>query len=60
MTEWARSLLLTMRRWLPKRTIVAVMDGEFAALELLHALRPLNGGYYADAQGCASVRSTVQ
>ena len=29
-----------MRRWLPKRTIVAVMDGEFAALELLHALRP--------------------
>ncbi len=39
-TEWARLLLLTMRRWLPNRPIVAVMDGEFAALELLHALRP--------------------
>ena len=28
------------RRWLPDRPMVAVMDGEFAALELLHALRP--------------------
>ena len=39
-TEWARLLLLTLRRWLPGRVIVAVMDGEFAALDLLHALRP--------------------
>ncbi len=39
-TEWARLLLLTLRRWLPNQSIVAVMDGEFAALELLHALRP--------------------
>jgi hypothetical protein len=39
-TEWARLLLLTLRRWLPGRTLVAVMDGEFAALELLDALRP--------------------
>ena len=38
-TEWARLLLLTIRRWLPERTIVAVGDGDFAALELLHALR---------------------
>ena len=38
-TEWARLLLLTLRRWLPVRSVVAVMDGEFAALELLHALR---------------------
>jgi hypothetical protein len=38
-TDWARRLLLTLRRWLPDRTIVAVMDGEFAALELLHVLR---------------------
>ena len=28
-----------MRRRLPDRPLVAVMDGEFAALELLHALR---------------------
>ena len=40
MTDWARRLLLTLWRWLPGRTIVAVMGGEFAALELLHALRP--------------------
>ncbi len=39
-TEWARLVLLTLKRWLPNRPIVAVMDGEFAALELLHALRP--------------------
>ena len=39
-TEWARLLLLALRRWLPDRPMVAVMDGEFAALELLHALRP--------------------
>lgn len=38
-TEWARLLLLAVRRWLPGRSIVAVMDGEFAALDLLHALR---------------------
>jgi DDE superfamily endonuclease len=38
-TDWARRLLLVLRRWLPDRPIVAVMDGEFAALELLHALR---------------------
>lgn len=38
--EWARRVLLTLRRWLPVRTLVAVMDGEFAALELLHALSP--------------------
>src|SRR3954468_242160 len=39
-TDWARRLLLALRRWLPGRPIVAVMDGELAALELLHALRP--------------------
>jgi hypothetical protein len=38
-TEWARQVLLTVCRWLPGRSIVAVMDGEFAALELLDALR---------------------
>jgi hypothetical protein len=38
-TDWARRLLLTLRRWLPDRTIVAVMDGEFAALELLYVPR---------------------
>ena len=38
-TEWACLMLLALHRWLPGRSIVAVMDGEFAALELLHELR---------------------
>ena len=38
-TEWAERLLLTLHRWLPERVIVAVMDGEFAAITLLHRLR---------------------
>lgn len=39
-TGWARLLLLAARRWLPAdRRMVAVMDGEFAAMGLLHALR---------------------
>lgn len=39
-TAWARALLLRLRRWLPDRLLVAVMDGEFAALNLLDALSP--------------------
>jgi len=34
-----RLMLLILRRWLPDWTIVAVGDGDFAVLELLHALR---------------------
>lgn len=39
-TAWARVVLLRLCRWLPDRPVVAVMDGEFAALELLAAIRP--------------------
>jgi hypothetical protein len=38
-TAWAELLLLTLHRWLPDRLIVAVMDSEFAAIDLLHRLR---------------------
>jgi hypothetical protein len=38
-TAWAEGLLLRLHRWLPDRVIVAVMDGEFAAIDLLHRLR---------------------
>lgn len=37
-TEWARLVLLAIHRWLPGRSIVAVADGEFAALDLLYGL----------------------
>ncbi|WP_349602970.1 IS701 family transposase [Azospirillum argentinense] len=39
-TAWARAILLRLHRWLPGRRLVAVMDGEFAALTLLDAVRP--------------------
>ncbi|CAO3435613.1 IS701 family transposase [Azospirillum doebereinerae] len=39
-TVWARGILLRLHRWLPDRLLVAVMDGEFAALTLLDAVSP--------------------
>jgi hypothetical protein len=35
LTEWARQMLLQVRRWLPDRPLVVVADSSFAALELL-------------------------
>lgn len=40
LTDWARQLLLQLRRWLPGRPLVVVADATFAALELLAALAP--------------------
>jgi hypothetical protein len=39
LTDWARQMLLQVRRWLPKRALVIVADSSFAALELLGAVR---------------------
>src|SRR3954468_17477302 len=39
LTDRARQLLLTVRRWIPERQIVVVADSSFAALELLEATR---------------------
>ncbi|MCM8738564.1 transposase [Azospirillum sp. A1-3] len=38
--DWARAVLRRLHRWLPDRLLVAVMDGGFAALDLLDALSP--------------------
>src|SRR5918993_2394488 len=38
LTDWARQLVLQVRRWLPERELVLVADMGFAALELLAAL----------------------
>lgn len=38
LTDWARQMLLQVRRWLPKRALVVVADSSFAALELLSAV----------------------
>lgn len=38
-TDWARQMLLQIKRWLPDREVIAVGDGSYAAIELLAALR---------------------
>jgi hypothetical protein len=42
LTDWARQLLLQLRRWLPERELVMVADGGFAALDLLTRLAGLS------------------
>jgi hypothetical protein len=39
LTDWARQSLLQVARWLPERQIIAVADGNFAAIDLLNAVR---------------------
>jgi hypothetical protein len=46
LTDWARQMLIQVRRWLPQRAIVLVADSSFAALELLEALRQLPTSVY--------------
>src|SRR5829696_5418848 len=41
LTEWAWQLLLLVRRWYPKREIVAVADRAYASLKLLDRCRTL-------------------
>src|SRR3954463_8264845 len=38
LTDWARQMMLQVRRWLPERELVLAADMGFAALELLAAL----------------------
>jgi hypothetical protein len=40
LTDWARQMLLQVRRWLPERSLVRVADSSFAALDLLGSLAP--------------------
>ncbi len=35
LTDWARQMLLQLRRWLPKRSLVVVADSSYAVIELL-------------------------
>ncbi len=41
LTDWARQMILQVRRWLPNRQLVVVADGGYAVLELLDACRRL-------------------
>jgi hypothetical protein len=42
MTEWAWQMLLVLRRWYPRREIVAVADRAYASLKLLDRCRKLS------------------
>jgi hypothetical protein len=37
LTDWARQMIMQVRRWLPERAIVVVADSSYAAIELLAA-----------------------
>lgn len=41
LTEWARQMLIQVRRWLPERELVVVADSSFAALEFLASVSQL-------------------
>jgi len=41
LTDWARQILLLLRRWLPERNIVVVADSGYSALDLLHVCQRL-------------------
>jgi hypothetical protein len=41
LTDWARQMLLVVRRWVPERTLVLVTDSSFAVITLLWRLRQL-------------------
>lgn len=36
LTDWARQMVLQLRRWLPNRPLVLVADSSYAVLDLLH------------------------
>jgi hypothetical protein len=41
LTDWARQMLLQVRRWLPERVLVVVADSSYAAILLLERLQRL-------------------
>ena len=41
LTDWARHMLLMVRRWVPERSLVLVTDSRFAVITLLWRLRRL-------------------
>ena len=41
LTDWARQMVMQLRRWLPQRPFVLVGDGGYAVLDLLHCCQSL-------------------
>jgi hypothetical protein len=46
LTDWARQMLLVVRRWLPERALVIVTDSSFAVITLLWRIRQLPNPVY--------------
>ncbi len=42
LTDWARQMILLLRRWLPHRPLVVVGDNGYAVLDLLHFCQSLH------------------
>ncbi len=42
LTDWARQIIIQLRRWLPHREIVLVADSSYAVLDLLHFCQSLD------------------
>ena len=41
LTDWARQIVLQLRRWLPNRSLVLVADSSYAVLDFLHFCQSL-------------------
>jgi hypothetical protein len=41
LTDWARQMIIQLRRWLPHRALVVVGDNGYAVIDLLHACQSL-------------------
>ena len=41
LTDWARQMIMQLRRWLPQRQLVLVGDNGYAVLDLLHCCQSL-------------------
>lgn len=39
LTDWARQMLLQVKRWLPNRSVIAVGDSSYAVIDLLNAVK---------------------
>ena len=46
LTDWARQMLLQVRRWLPKRKLIVVADSTYAVIKLLWRLTQLANPVY--------------
>jgi hypothetical protein len=51
--DWARRMILQLRRWLAERTLILVRDNTYAALEWLDSVRR-HATLITSAPGCSS------